>query len=53
MISSPSGVGCALSALVAAFLATIPDMPLEAAVAACALMSAAADGCAHADPGTA
>ena len=39
LLTKITGVGCALSALVAAFLAVRPDMPVEAAVAACACIS--------------
>lgn len=39
LLTKITGVGCALSALVAAFLAVRPDMPVEAAVAGCAAMS--------------
>jgi hydroxyethylthiazole kinase len=51
LLTKITGVGCALSALVAACLAASPDTPMEAAVAACVAVSAAVDGCTHADPG--
>ena len=51
LLTKITGVGCALSALVAACLAAAPDMPMEAAVAACVAISTAVVGSTHADPG--
>jgi hypothetical protein len=51
LLTKITGAGCALSALVAAFLGACPRMPFEAAVAACATMSCAAEGSPHSDPG--
>lgn len=44
LLTRVTGVGCALSALAAAFLALHPEMGLEAAVAGCAVMGVAAEG---------
>ena len=43
LLTKITGAGCALSALVAAFLGSCPELPLEAAVAACAMYSSAAE----------
>jgi hydroxyethylthiazole kinase len=51
LLTKITGAGCALSALVAAFVGACPQLPVEAAVAACATMSTAAQASNALDPG--